>query len=822
MRQLLVGSLCLVTFAFPSFAADDVSVVAVPATDATNRHYVGHRAPLRAAPLIKLPVGSIQPRGWLRKQLRLQADGFHGHLGEISRFLVKEGSAWLDQEGAGTHGWEEPPYWLKGYSNVGYVLRDEGMIAESKVWIEGALRSQKPDGWFGPDKGRGGAATRLKGRDDLWPNMIMLFCLQDYYEFTGDERVIQLMTKYFRYLAAVPDERFLVGYWPKMRGGDLLFSVYWLYNRTGGEWMLELAEKVHRRTADWTSGVINWHNVNMAQGFGQPTTYFLQSKEERHLKASYANWDEMHEKYGQVPGGMFGGDENCRPGFAGPRQAIETCGITEMMLSTETLTAITGDVTWADRCEDVTFNSLPAALTADIKALRYLTSPNMVLSDRHNKSPGLQNGGPMLHMNPHGHRCCQHNWGHAWPYYAQHLWFATPDDGLAAVLYSESAVKAKVGADGVGVELAQTTHYPFDEEVAIALMTPRSVRFPLYLRVPGWCEGATVAVNGKAVKVAARPGSYIRIERSWSSGDRVDLRLPMEISVRRWEKNLDSVSVDRGPLTYSLKIGEDYRREGGTDEWPAWEIHPTTPWNYGLVLKDADAAASFGVVRHSWPTDDMPFTHGGTPISLRARGKRIPEWQQDHLGLVGKLQPSPVKSAQETEAITLIPMGAARLRITSFPVIGDGPNSTTWKAPPQPAYKVNVSHCWGGDTPRGVADGVDPSSSSDHSIPRLTFWDHRGTSEWVEARFSEPKKVSRVRVYWFDDTGRGHCRLPVSWKLLYADGIRWQPVKTEDAYGVAKDRFNDVSFDAVTTMALRIEIQLQPEFSGGVLEWKVE
>ena len=312
---VLVGSAVAAT-TYP--AAQPVAVVRRPSTASTNRSYIGQRQPLRATPLIKLPVGSIRPRGWLRRQLRLQADGFHGHLGEISRFLKKEKNAWLDPQGEGLHGWEEPPYWLKGFGNLAYILDDQEMLKETKVWIEAALRSQKPDGWFGPDKGRGGAATRLKGREDLWPNMIMLFCLRDYYEFTGDQRVIDLMTNYFRYLQAVPAEEFLVGYWPKMRGGDLLLSVYWLYNRTGDLGLLDLAHKVHQRTADWSSDVINWHNVNMSQAFGQPTTYYLQSQDPKHLQASYRNFDKIRRMYGQFPGGMFAGDENCRPGFTDP------------------------------------------------------------------------------------------------------------------------------------------------------------------------------------------------------------------------------------------------------------------------------------------------------------------------------------------------------------------------------------------------------------------------------------------------------------------------------------------------------------------------
>jgi hypothetical protein len=153
----------------------------------------------------------------------------------------------------------------------------------------------------------------------------------------------------------------------------------------------------------------------------------------------------------------------------------------------------------------------------------------------------------------------------------------------------------------------------------------------------------------------------------------------MPVSLRRWEKNHNSVSVDRGPLTFSLKIGEKYVRAGGTDDWPAWEIHPTTAWNYGLQLDSRDPAGSFQVAEKSWPADDMPFTHQGTPLELTARGKRIPAWQMDHLGLVGLLQPSPVKSDQPEETLTLIPLGAARLRVASFPVIGEGPDAHDWK-----------------------------------------------------------------------------------------------------------------------------------------------
>ena len=661
---ILAGTFLLTAAAL----ADDtsVSVVDRPNASLCNDHYVRNRLPLQPSPLIKLPIGSIKPHGWLRKDLRLQADGFHGHLEEISPFLKKKGNAWLSPTGKGSHGWEEVPYWLKGFSNCGYVLGDKRMIAEAKLWIEGAIKSQQPDGWFGPVKGRSGKDTVLKGRGDLWPNMIMCFCLQDYYSYTGDKRVIDLMTRYFRYLnEQVPTGKLLNGFWPTSRGGDLLFSVYWLYNRTGESWLLELAKKVHAGTARWDKGIANWHNVNIAQAFGEPATFWMQSSDPKDLQAAYRNFRTVREKYGQVPGGMFGADENARPGHNGPRQAIETCGIVEQMLSDETLLTIDGDPFWADHCENVAFNSLPAAVMADMTALRYLTAPNQPLSDANSKSPGVQNRGPMFLMSPHIDRCCQHNWGHGWPYFAEHLWMAAPGNGLAAVLYSASKVTAKVGpGKGTTVAITEETKYPFDETVTLTVEAPAAVRFPLYLRIPSWCEAATVAIYGKAVSAQPKPGKYLVIDRKWSNGDKLTLTLAMSIAVKQWPSNHDFASVNRGPLTYSLRIGEKYVRHGGTDRWPAWEIYPTAPWNYGLVLDAKDPPGSFTLTRRPWPKSDTPFTEDNVPGMLTAKANRIPNWTLDAHGLVGPMQDSPVLSDEPTETVTLIPMGAARLRIT--------------------------------------------------------------------------------------------------------------------------------------------------------------
>lgn len=634
-----------------------------------NDFYVSNRAPLQPQQFIKLPAGTIQPEGWLKQQLELQRNGLNGHLGEISAWLQKKDNAWL--ETGGQWGWEEVPYWLRGYANLAYIVQDNEMMNEARFWIENILKSQREDGNFGP-------VHSNDGKQDFWPNMIVLWIMQSYYEYSNDERVIDFMTKYCNYLLTVPDEDFLYSYWENSRGGDNLWSVAWLYNRTGDRNLLTLGEKIHKNTADWTKStqLPNWHNVNVAQCFREPATYFMFTGDSSMLSASYNVQSLVRRAFGQVPGGMFGADENARIGFFDPRQGTETCGFVEQMASDEIMLQISGDPYWAENCEDVAFNSYPAALMPDYKALRYITSPNHVVSDSKNHHPGIDNSGPFLSMNPFSSRCCQHNHGFGWPYYTENLIYATPDNGLAAILYNACKAKVKVG-NGTEVTIQEQTNYPFEETIRFTLTTPENVTFPLYLRVPSWCKNASITVNGEKLNADLIAGKYARITREWSDADEIVLTVPMEINYRQWQVNKNSVSVDYGPLSLSLKIDEDYQQKDsretaigdskwqeGADAsaWPTYEIYPASSWNYALQI-----SAQITVERKEWPFNNNPFTLTTVPLEFKAKGRLIPEWKVDEYGLCGVLPYEDARKAEAVDEITLIPMGAARLRIASFP-----------------------------------------------------------------------------------------------------------------------------------------------------------
>lgn len=651
-----------------------VAVVDRPDNSVRSANYVNSRAPLLQQCLIKLPVGSIAPAGWVRRYLELQRDGLTGHLGEISAWLEKDGNAWLSK--GGNHGWEEVPYWLKGYSDLAYILADKKMKDEAFGWIEAALKSQRADGFFGPENIK-------DGKPELWAQMIMLSTMQTYYEYTADKRVLDLMTRYFRWQLALPDDQFLEDYWENSRGGDNLYTVLWLYNRTGDKFLIDLAHKIHRNTADWCrpSSLPNWHNVNIAECFREPATYYMLTADKAMLHASYNVQRLIRRTFGQVPGGMFGADENARMGYIDPRQGVEACGMVEQMASDEIMLRFTGDPAWAENCEDVAFNTYPAAVMPDFKALRYITSPNMVQSDSKNHKPGIDNGGPFLSMNPFSSRCCQHNHAQGWPYYSENLVYATPDNGMAFVLYSACSATLKV-ADGKQVSVTEETNYPFDDTVNLTIAKGSACSYPIYLRIPSWTAGAEVMVNGQHLETTPVSGKYYRIERQWRKGDRITLRMPMRLTMRQWQVNKNSVSVDYGPLTLSLNIKERYvkrdskttaigdskwQKNADASKWPTTEIYSDSPWNYSLYVGSKNPLADIEIVKRPWPADNFPWTQQSVPFLFKAKGRLVPSWTLDDTELCGVLPDECAPKGATLDDITLVPMGSARLRISAFP-----------------------------------------------------------------------------------------------------------------------------------------------------------
>lgn len=665
-----------------------VTIVPIPEAGCTNAHYVSNRSPLAPSPLVKLPLGSVRPRGWLKRQLALMADGMVGHLDSLSKFLAPD-NGWLDGK---RPGWEEQPYWLRGFYPLAALTGDSRCGALASRWIEAVLTRQDEGGYFGSSYHR-----RCKGKTgetlcDLWPHMLMLDALIQHHEFTGDGRVVALMRRFFGFCRMLPDEEFIphvpaarwesyredFGDWKVgiqiKRAGDMLPHIYWLYNRTGEAPLLELASRFYDSILLPVNEWLDDHIVNFTQRFAYAGIYGQQSQLARRLAQSEYWYTQHMGTWGQQPRGIFAADERVRPGKTDPRQGFETCGMVEFAKSFHLLGRITGDPIYADRAEDVMLNHFPAAQTPDLKGLRYLTASNLPQSDAGGQHDFF-NGGPQLVYSPHMHRCCQHNVAMGWPWHVQNLWQATADDGLAAWMYAACDVTAKAGPEGTAVTLGVETVYPFGQKVVISVNTAAPVRFPLYLRVPRWCEGLVATVNGDALDARGRPGTYLRIERNWSDGDSIDVDMPMRTSLTTWPRT-GAVTVDRGPVSYSVKVAEQWRRCGGTNEWPEWEVLPGSDWNYGLAL-DGERPSAWEVVEKD-TVAPQPWTAEDAPVEIHVPAKRIPTWALGEDQTVQPLRPSPVRSDQPGETITMVPLGCARLRMSCLPVVSDGPEGRDW------------------------------------------------------------------------------------------------------------------------------------------------
>ena len=621
----------------------------------------------------ELPLGSIKAEGWLLQQLQRQATGLTGHLDEVYPEVMGPSNAWLGGDG---DAWERGPYWIDGLLPLAYILDDATLKEKALKWVEAILASQQENGYFGPAEDHPYVYGLQRGKShDWWPKMVALKIVQQYYSATGDARVIEFLTKYFRYqLETLPDKPLdFWSSWGMERGADNLEVVLWLHGITGEEWLLELADLIHSQTRDWASlfregdffrpqGDI--HTVNLAQGFKAPVVWWTYSNWDGDLLAPRHAMEVMRNTIG-FPTGLWAGDEQVQ--FGAPTRGSELCAAVEMMFSLEEMLRLSGESIWADHLERIAYNALPTQVNDDYTAKQYYQQVNQVACTRENRQFSTPHyGTDTMFGTLNGYPCCVSNMHQGWPKFTQNLWYATEDRGLAAMLYAPCSVKATV-AGGIPVTITETTDYPFRERVTMKIKFTGGIKrtqFPLTLRVPSWSKGGVVNING--MKQEIRPGAGVfKINRVWSSGDVITIDFNADVETELWYGG--AWTIVRGPLVYALRMDENWTWKpfDGEDRWfgpGAWEVTSTTPWNYCLMrdsfkAEDCSVTLSDSVAAYPWNLENAPVT-----ITVPAR--ELPDWKV------------PDSVAFWTEEgydvgpevrIQLIPYGCTTLRIAEFP-----------------------------------------------------------------------------------------------------------------------------------------------------------
>ncbi len=490
-------------------------------------------------------------------------------------------------------------------------------------------------------------------------------------------------------------------------------------------------------------------------------------------------WHDVTERKMYVTGGIgpSGGNEGFTFPYDLPNDSAycETCAAVGMGLWNHRLFLMSGDGKYADVLEREAYNGLISGVS--LSGDRFFYVNPLGSTGGHHRVPWF------------GTSCCPTNIVRYIPAMGERV-YAQKGDAVWTVLYMGNT--AELSLPSGKVKLTEETKYPWEGDVAITVEPEKPFAFDLNLRVPGWCKGEpAVAVNGEKLSGLKPDKGYLHISRTWKAGDVVCLGLPMPVERVYADPHVQAdegrVALQRGPVVYCLE-GVDNDGQGRNFVLPKdAKLKATFDKDLlgGVVVIDGEGEAVAGLDGEGKPVV-RPVTFRAVPYST---------WDNRKPGPMAVWLPEKPELAE-------LPGGQG--------VLSNG-------------VQVRASHVFANDTLAAVNDGVTPKSSNDQSIPRHTWWDHKGSEEWMSYRFPKARKIDGCAIYWFDDTGVGQCRVPTEWRLLWRDGDEWKPVKLtgEAKYGTALSQFNQVSFEPVTTRELKLEAKLKDGFSGGVLKWMV-
>lgn len=703
---------------------------------------------------------------------------------------------------------------IEGAAYAIHIHRD----AELEAYVDGVIdliaSAQEEDGYlytaktaFDPEN----PSVRVKDRWDNIRDDHELYCVGHmyeaavaYYQATGKRKLLEVALKNADLIDSVfgPDGmRYPSGH------QEIEIGLVKLYRLTGEKKYLNLAKffldqrgdstghalygeyaQDHMPVVDQTKAV--GHAVRAAYMYTGMADVAALTGNKDYSRAIQRIWEDVVGNKLYVTGGIgaSGGNEGFGGDYHLPNASAycETCASIANAMWNHRLFLMTGDAKYMDVVERVIYNSFLSGISMEGDRFFY---PN-----RLETFTGAERA-PWF-----GCACCPSNVVRFVPSIPG---YAYAHHGSSVYVNLFLGGEAKIPVRDQTVRLSQKCRYPWDGDIRISVDPEKPVSFTLHVRIPGWAQGRPVPsglyrymnsepadvrlkVNGVSVPLKMESG-YTQVERQWHAGDEVVLTLPMPI---RRVVAYDSVEADRGKV--ALERGPIVFCAEGYD-------NPDDIVRNILLTDDAPLATSFemdllrGVQVIRGRVLGMKLDADGTTLHKSAQAlMMIPYYSWAHRGL----SPMSVWLAREEGAAKPLraPSAASMAKVTaSF-----GPN------------------------PQAVNDQLEPQSSIDHEVPYFHWWPHKGTTEWIQYDFGKPTTISSTEVYWFDDTGMGECRIPKSWRLLYGSDENWIPVENLTPYEVEADRFVSVSFKPVTVRAVRLVIQSQEGWAGGIHEWRVK
>ncbi len=658
------------------------------------------------------------------------------------------------------------------------------------------INPEKPHAWAGPERW-----INVKRLSHELYNMGHLYeAAVAHYQATGKRSLLDVAVKNADLLC----ETFGPGKNEDAPGHQIIeMALVRLYRATGERRYLDLAKffldtrgpgdgeysQAHKKVVDQDEAV--GHAVRATYMYAGMADVAALTGDAAYVEAMHRIWDNMASKKLYLTGGIgaTASGEAFGPNYVLPNMTAyaETCAAIGNVYWNHRMFLLHGDGKYIDVMERTLYNGLISGVSLDGKEFFY---PNPLESrGQHRRSPWF------------GCACCPGNIARFLASVPGYV-YAKRGDALYVNLYAGGT--ANIELNGAAVRVRQETRYPWDGRVTIAVDPEQAAEFTVALRIPGWARNRpvptdlyryadtsdtqpTVEVNGRPVSLEVADG-YVRVARRWEAGDRIELDLPMAVRRVVAHENVaatrNRIALERGPIVYCVEAADS----------------PTGTVRNLIVAPDASIATAF-----------RPDLLGGVEV-LTFAASVVGRDDDDRLAVEAEVEVAAVPYAVwcnrgPNEMVVWLPTDKENAVVAARPTI---------------ASESRVTASPGTGRPASVVSRLEPRNSQDKENEFYHWWPRKGTSEWMQFDFAQPTALSAIEVYWLDDTGSGECRVPRSWRLLYRDGDAWKPVVDSNGYATEKDMYNRTAFTEVTTRAVRLEVELQPHWSAGVLQVRFE
>lgn len=606
-------------------------------------------------------IEGMKAEGWMKEVLTTQRNGLTGHIQVAGAPFDKEG--WGDATQKKMDRWEDfeqTGYWADGALRCGYLIDDPELTQRVKEWIDFQIDHPKEDGFIGPEL------------HNLWPHVVFFRVIMAEYSRNPSPRIIKALSNHYKNAAR---SQTLI----KTGGPEWDFNertmlhiemLCWLYQQTNDAFFIEKAEDTYKtfcsRKSPFTmqaflsDEVPIVHSVSSFETLKIPVILYINTGKKEYLDAAIHGIQKVYKYHGLadgIPSGNEAHDGNM------PNEVHETCCVSDAQWALGYFLQATGDVQWADLMEKICFNAAFSVIWKDFKSLQYYSSPNQVIA-RNNSSFCTYVGGQdrMAYRVAHGPACCNGNMNRMIPLFCSRQWMKKGDNGIVAAMYAPSSFTTKLKGSKNEITIQEETNYPFEETIRFRMKMKRSTPFSFWLRIPQWCKGASITVNGQAADIVCKAGTFVEVQRKFSDGDIIELKLPMK--AHSVSMPYDGVAFERGPLVFSLNVKAQEEitetREHDGIKFQSRILTPLSEWNYAPVDAENIEVVNSNDYSNLW----NPET---TPVRLKVKAVTVTNWQLYRDNFTPYM-PSVIRKGEE-KVIELVPVGTTVLRMTVFPDI---------------------------------------------------------------------------------------------------------------------------------------------------------